>query len=79
MQASLLADIVEEAKPVYYRPCGEPRAATAARAEGERVRRECDGGSLLYSPGESIEDEAMLFVVRGEALRAVRVKIPSLR
>lgn len=43
LPASLLADIVEEAKPVYYRPC-----------------------SLLYSPGESIEDEAMLFVVRGE-------------
>ncbi|CAJ1371824.1 unnamed protein product [Effrenium voratum] len=43
LPAPLLSDVVEEARPVYYRPC-----------------------SLLYSPGEIIDDNSMLFVLRGE-------------
>eukprot|EP00438_Fugacium_kawagutii_P035199 Skav204733 [mRNA] locus=scaffold1854:107609:121016:+ [translate_table: standard] len=43
LPASLLSDVLEEAKPVYYRP-----------------------SSLLYSAGERVEDDSMLFVLRGE-------------
>lgn len=48
LPASLLSDVLEEARPVYYRP-----------------------SSLLYSSGERVEDNSMLFVLRGELQLAI--------